>query len=145
MPNSSLLCVDASIVVCLVTVASDNPVHDAWRRWLHDGRQFVAPRLLCYEVANALHRARRAGFLDHVTAPAAMRTALSQPIDFYDDESLHEEALAVAWRLNRPAAYDAHYLALAERLGAEFWTLDERLYNAGKHQLPWLHLVGSSE
>jgi predicted nucleic acid-binding protein len=74
-----------------------------------------------------------------------MKTALSQPIDFYDEESFHEAAIETAWKLNRPATYDAHYLALAEKLGAEFWTLDQRLFNAVRHQLPWVHLVGSTE
>jgi predicted nucleic acid-binding protein len=145
MPNSSLLCVDASIVVRLVTVASDNPVQHAWRRWRRDGHRFVAPRLLRYEVTNALHQARRAGRLDDVTVLAALRIAVGQPIEYHDDELLHEAALAFARRFNRPASYDSHYLALAEKLGAEFWTLDQRLYNAVNHQLTWIHLIGESD
>lgn len=36
-------------------------------------------------------------------------------------------ALDLAERLSLSATYDAHYLALAEWLGAEFWTADQRL------------------
>jgi predicted nucleic acid-binding protein len=144
MPNSSPLCVDANIVVRLVLDVTTNPVDDLWRRWRRDGRGLVAPRLLRYEVTNALHQARRAGRLDDETAPAALRIAIGQPIRFYDDASLHDAALAIARRFNRPASYDSHYLALAEQLGIEFWTLDERLFNAVRHRLPWVRLVGAA-
>jgi alpha-galactosidase len=46
---------------------------------------------------------------------------------------------ALAQRLALPAAHDAHYLALAERLGAEFWTADQRLVRAVQPQLSWVH------
>ncbi|MGB5634968.1 MAG: hypothetical protein WBM86_19605 [Waterburya sp.] len=36
----------------------------------------------------------------------------------YGDKALHERALALARSLNLSAAYDAHYLALAERVNA---------------------------
>ena len=36
---------------------------------------------------------------------------------------------------------DAHYLALAQRLGAEFWTADRRLVQAVQATLPWVNLV----
>jgi len=39
------------------------------------------------------------------------------------------------------AVYDAHYLALAERLGAEMWTADRRLCQAVGAALPWVRLV----
>ena len=38
--------------------------------------------------------------------------------------------IAAAGRLERTSAYDAAYLALAELLGAELWTLDGRLATA---------------
>ena len=37
--------------------------------------------------------------------------------------------------------YDAHYLALAERLGAEFWTADRRLQQAVGATLLWVRLL----
>ena len=44
--------------------------------------------------------------------------------------ALSTRALELALRSKRPASYDAHYLALAEYLGCELWTADERLWNA---------------
>ena len=50
---------------------------------------------------------------------------------------------SVIIRYNRPRAYDAAYLALAELRGCEFWTTDERLYNAVSHDLTWVKWVGT--
>jgi predicted nucleic acid-binding protein len=41
--------------------------------------------------------------------------------------------------LNRVAAYDSFYLALAERLDAPFWTADQRLSRAANQ--PWINVV----
>ncbi|MBN1140086.1 MAG: type II toxin-antitoxin system VapC family toxin [Anaerolineae bacterium] len=38
-------------------------------------------------------------------------------------------------------AYDAHYLAVAEHLGAAFWTADRALAHAVQPELNWVHLV----
>jgi predicted nucleic acid-binding protein len=50
---------------------------------------------------------------------------------------------AFAWtrRLNRAAAYEGFYLALAESLGCDLWTADWRLCNAV--DLPWMRLSGA--
>jgi predicted nucleic acid-binding protein len=130
--------------VRLVTVSELNPVQAIWFRWWSEGHRFAAPRLLRYEVTNALHRLRRFGELSDRAAQAALRVALDQPIQLYDDELLHPRALELSSRFNRPATYDAHYLALAEHLSCDFWTIDERLYNATHHQLPWVRLVGAT-
>ncbi|MCU0571091.1 MAG: type II toxin-antitoxin system VapC family toxin [Oculatellaceae cyanobacterium Prado106] len=47
----------------------------------------------------------------------------------------------MAQELGLSATYDAHYLALTERLNAEFWTCDRRLFNTVQARLPWVHLV----
>jgi len=53
-------------------------------------------------------------------------------------EGLHQRAWELARRFNRSQAYDSHYLALAELLGLELWTADDRLYNTVKDALPWV-------
>jgi len=55
---------------------------------------------------------------------------------------LHVRASEMARRLNHPAAYDAHYLALAEMYTCPFWTADERLFNAVHEALNWVHWLG---
>ncbi len=50
------------------------------------------------------------------------------------------DVVAMAQRLERRSAYDAAYLALADRLGADLWTFDGPLArNAGSRGLP-VHL-----
>lgn len=92
-------------------------------------------------MTNALHRLRRAGETTEEETQRAIRAALALPIRLYRDEADHPAALAFAARFSFPAAYDAHYLALTDRLGAEFWTTDRRLANTVRHALPWVHLV----
>ena len=59
------------------------------------------------------------------------------------DRAGYRQLSAFAWtrRLNRAAAYDSFYLALAEGLQCDLWTADRRLFNAV--DLPWVHLAGA--
>lgn len=140
MPNS-WVCVDAGCVVRLFTEPDDERYPALWRRWRAEDRLVVAPRLLRYEVTNVLYRTRREGSLRSISLDSALRTVLTLPIQLRDDD-LHEAAIRFAERFALSAAYDAHYLALADRLGANFWTTDRKLANAVGSDLPWVHLVG---
>ncbi len=143
MPNSLKVCCDANLVVRAVTGASSASVAPLWRRWRDEAYQIVAPTLLRYEIANALHRLRRTGELSAADCVDALRAALAFPIELHAEDDLHIRAVELAATLNLAAAYDAHYLALSERLGIECWTADERLYNSVRHRLPWVHLAGT--
>jgi predicted nucleic acid-binding protein len=46
-------------------------------------------------------------------------------------------------RFRMPAAYDAHYLALAQWLRCECWTADGRLWNTVKSEFAWVRWVGA--
>jgi predicted nucleic acid-binding protein len=86
---------------------------------------------------------RLAGTSDDEGVRKALRAAIALPIRLYADDDLHLHALTIAQRHRLPATYDAHYLALAERLGIDFYTGDQRLWNSVRHQLPWVRLVES--
>lgn len=141
--RNSWACVDAGCVVRLFTEPDDERYPALWRRWRDEGRRVVAPRLLRYEVTNVLYRSRGQGPLRDESLAGALAGALALPIQFREDDDLHLLAVDFAARFSLPAAYDAHYLALADRLGADFWTTDRKLANAVGAALPWVHLVGS--
>jgi predicted nucleic acid-binding protein len=143
MKNASAICVDTSLVVRLYAVPREQQIRDLWATWQREGQQLVAPALLRYEVTNSLFRYQRAGTLSADAVRNALHSALALPIRFYGGRPLHMEALDRASRHTLPAAYDAHYLALAERFGIEFWTTDQRLFNTVSASLPWVRLVGA--
>lgn len=68
-------------------------------------------------------------------AIATRDQVLAIPSRLYLDNMLLKQAFALAGHFNRPTAYDAQYLAVAERLGCEMWTNNERLDNSVKHEL----------
>jgi predicted nucleic acid-binding protein len=140
MPNS-WICVDANLVIRLVADPNDSVVHQLWEQWEIDGRHLIAPALLHYEVTNALYRYQKQGFMSVSSAQSALEAALTLPLQIHSESDFHRNALDLATRFLLPAAYDAHYLVLAERYGAELWTSDRRLAQAVQSALSWVHLV----
>lgn len=112
-----------------------------WDDWQEENARIVAPRLLYFEVTNVVHRRYLQGALTASKADEAIDIAIGLPIEIVDAVSLHHRSLEISRRFNRPAAYDAHYLALSELVDAEFWTMDKRLYNSVQHHLPWVKLL----
>lgn len=140
--TSDIICIDASFIVRLLTsqpVAT--PFLGLWNQWQNLGYRIVAPTLIRYEVSNAFHRSALAGQIPPEEASEALEDALNLNIILYSDAELHCQALNIATQLKLPATYDAHYLALAQQLGCEFWTADKRLFNAVQATLSWVNLV----
>jgi predicted nucleic acid-binding protein len=138
--SSFPVCVDASLVVRVVMAPSDH-IRNVWEEWDAEGRRLVAPTLLYYELANAILQYQRSGQVSATTAQQALEAALQLPIEPYGDRDLNRRALALASAYGLTATYDAHYLALAERLRAELWTADRRLARAVQPKLDWVHYV----
>ena len=139
--NSSWLCVDANLVIRLVADPADESIQSLWEQWSSGRRQLAAPTLLYYEVANALYRYQQLGFIGTAAVQLAFKAALALPLELHGEPELHWRALELANRFSLPAAYDAHYLALAELLEGEFWTANGRLAREVESSLPWVHLV----
>ena len=139
--NSSWLCVDATLVIRLVAHPADESAQQLWEQWDAERRHLAAPTLLYYEVANALYLYQKLGFMSASSSQLAMKAALALPLSLHGETDLHRRALGMAERFSLSAPYDAHYLALAEWLGSEFWTADGRLVHSVQSSLPWVHLV----
>lgn len=139
--SNSPVCVDASFVVRLLQSQGETRAIRLYRSWKESGRLLAAPTLLYYEVANALHRYAVLGYLRPDGVETLMRQAFRLGISLYGDPALHLDALQMARDLGLPAVYDAHYLALARHLGAEFWTADGRLFRAVQGRVPDVHFL----
>jgi predicted nucleic acid-binding protein len=133
----STVCLDASVVVRWLLGHDANPIEA-----LPDiGRRVVAPSLMRYEVTNAIYQAVKAGGLTLPTAIELIDILLALPIEIVDEPHLHGTALTIAQRHRSGAAYDAHYVALAQHLEAELWTADKRLYHALHPHMDLVRLV----
>jgi predicted nucleic acid-binding protein len=144
MPDSTpdWVCVDASIIVPIFTQPPERSAAvSAWRRWHEAGLSPAAPSLLFYEVANVLRRYVHHGLMLPAEADDALTAALGLGVRLFGDPQLHQRALSMANELQLPDAYDAHYLALAEHLGAELWTGDRKLHRAVAQRLSWVRLL----
>jgi predicted nucleic acid-binding protein len=139
--SSSWICVDANLVVRLVVSPDDKAVQAVWAQWDASEQQLAAPTLLYYEVTNALYSYQKMGMMSLSLVQLALETTLALPLVLYGEPDLHRRAVQLANHLSLPAAYDAHYLALAEHLDGEFWTADGALVRTVQHAFPWVRLV----
>ena len=111
--------------------------------WRSEQTQVMAPTWFLFEIVNIFYQRIRRG---HLTLDAATRMMVElqaagvELIEY--DGSLHARALELAHRFRLGAAYDAHYLALAEREECELWTADERLWNSVRAALGWVRWIG---
>ena len=115
------------------------------KRLIEADTQLAAPILLRYEVVAVTRKWVYRELTTPDKASKALDVLLNYPVELFFDDDLIRRGYELATAYNRPTAYDAQYLALAERLLCAFWTADERLFNAVKDQFPGIRWVGNVE
>jgi len=139
----SLVCIDAGVLIKLLVEEEHSDRASAlWGEWLESETQVISPLLLPFEVVSVLRKQVYRGLITPEEGENALAMAQTAKVTLLSPPGLHRRAWELAIRFNRPAAYDAHYLALAEIMGCEFWTADERLANAVQDELPWVRWLG---
>ncbi len=123
--------VDASLAVkWLVREERSGEARALARSWEGHGIRTATPYFMPVEVANALHRRVIGSEIGMEEAIGLVGVLLSSGLELHQPPNLHARALELASLLGQGAVYDAHYLALAETLGCELWTADEKFYRA---------------
>jgi predicted nucleic acid-binding protein len=140
--SKNIICIDANFVVRLVCSHPSETIYiNLWTEWKNNNYEIFAPTLFYYEVTNALYRMNRANQLTLEETNLALEYALELDVTLYGNIGLHRQADKLARKLNLSAAYDAHYLALAQILEVNFYTADKRLFNSVKDVFSWIYFV----
>jgi len=122
----SLAVVDASVLVAFY--AADDPRHALVASRLAAGDALYAPAHLDAEIVSALRGMARGNPVLDQTVPSALGHLAGFPIRRMPLPPL----LGRMWELrNTITAYDAAYVALAERLGGVLISCDAKLARAG--------------
>ena len=141
MPSFSTICPDANLIVrLLLNEEPEAEIVSLWKGWHTAGCTLVAPTLIFYEVSNVLHQYARQGVIPWADVDAGLQLAFRLNIKTVEDVLLHRRAVAIAQQWQLTATYDAHYLAVAERYKAQFFTTDARLISAIQTDLTWAQL-----
>lgn len=140
---SSLVCVDAGLALELVLPEQDSDLAESlWDEWERSEQTVIAPSLWAYEVTSVIRNSAHRGRLSDEQEVDAFLVVHALPVELMRPAGLHRRAHELARRFDRPSAYDAHYLALAEMADCVFWTADRRLFNVVHAELDWVRWLG---
>jgi predicted nucleic acid-binding protein len=137
--------VDASIAVkWAVLEEGGSEARTLLYTWLSAGIQPVAPSWFTCEVANILHRKMLAGDLSFADALNAYDEVIAFVTILAENIADGRRGMQIARETNQQQSYDAQYLALAERLRAEYWTDDGRFLRAVAATFPQVKRLGDT-
>lgn len=116
----------------------DPAVVDLVDGWIEEGLDLVGPALLYSEVVSVVRQQAHRGTLEAADAEQLLGLFLRLGIRRIDDVRLYRRAFELATRYGHSRAYDAQYLAVAEREQCLLWTADNELYDSTTAELPWV-------
>ena len=138
---TNFLVLDASFTLRFILFNEKSTTgHGLVNDWKQAGYTLCTPTLWACEITSALNKAV---YFEQLTESEARRLLiLAQNLGIQLIPPTNEQMLsAFDWtrRLQRATAYDSFYLALAQNLGCELWTADQRFVN--NVNVDWVKLV----
>jgi len=138
-----MICVDASVAAKWVLPEEYSDKALALVTATVQARQpIVAPPLLPIEVTNIIRQRMVRANLSLEDARQMLTRFFRFPLTIREPPRLYLLALETSDEHDLPAAYDAHYVALAQLLGCPLWTDDRRLLRALGGRLPFVRWIG---
>jgi len=144
--TSNSVVVDANITAgAVIPIDGLEGAKILFDRWAEAGRPLFAPAWWLSEVVSVIRQYVYLQKLSPARAHDAIDDILSLEVEAISlDFDLYHHALDWAEKMNHSKVYDALYLALAESLGAEFWTADRRLVESARLAgASWVHWIGN--
>ena len=112
-------------------------------QWINNHTTILVPAWFMFEIVNILYKHIRRNALTLQAAFLLIEEMQNIGIQIPEyDQGLHNRALELTIEFRLNAAYDAHYMALAERMNCDLWTADERLWNSVRTALGWVRWIG---
>ena len=108
--------------------------------WLAGAVTFRCPDLLPSEIGSTFLRAVRRDRITEAEATVSIRNLLAVDCDLQPSSPVVPRTFEIA-RQHNQRIYDCFYVALAEREGIDFWTSDQRLYNALHAHFPFVRFI----
>lgn len=108
----------------------------------HMGWRVVAPALWPAEVTNTIRRRMRRDRFPLSVAMANLEDFLRLPIMLLGEPDLYRQALRLTDAFSL-GGHDAQYVALAQMLGCDLWTDDQRVLRAIAGRLPFVRWLGA--
>jgi predicted nucleic acid-binding protein len=138
--------IDANLAINTALNLSES-LERFWERLNQDQITPCAPRLWMSETTSAVRTYLAQKQINAAEAQQALLTIHALGVEIIDeDKALCLRALELAGMLGQSKAYDAFYLAVAEKMETDFWTADQRLYNRCRNDLglEWIHWINES-
>lgn len=101
---------------------------------------FVVPEFFFYEVASGIGKAVLRKEVMSYEAEATLDDLLTMEIEVHPLSKVKD--VYFLSQTYKRSIYDCIYIDLAQRLGLEFWTADEKLYHAIKDKLLFVKWIG---
>lgn len=145
MPTSYAVLDSGILLAAVQTETYTNQAKALLKSLSEENIQIAAPTLLRYELVAVTRKWVYRELATSEEAQNALNTLLNYPIELHFDEALLKRGYELATEYKRPTAYDAQYLAVAEHLSCDFWSADERLFNAVKDKFTSIRWLGNVE
>jgi len=143
--SSKTIIVDANIAAnAVLPLESASRYLSFFERWRSEEVALFAPAFWIAEVTSVIRQYAYRKMISQSQARRAVKDFYLLDVEILPlDEELCIQALDWAEKIQHSKIYDSLYLALSERLGAEFWTSDKKLTNAAHAAgAQWVHWVG---